>query len=109
MAAAVPPFLRETAMAHTLALVCTWSQDAASLLARWRRRLPALLVTAITLLDAHGVAAASDSGAWHTERTHFVAQLQATPDTELRRTYLHCADVSNDRLLTPDESILCVL
>ena len=98
-------------MAHTLALVREWSHGTWHALDRWRRRLPALLVTAITLLGAHGVAVAGDlePGSSRVARTRVVAHLQATPEAELRRHYLHCAHTSNARLLTPDESVLCVL
>ena len=98
-------------MAHTLAAVCEWSHGTWHALDRWRHRVPALLVTAITLLGAHGVAVAGDRepGTSRVERTRVVAQLLATPEAELRRHYLHCAHTSNTRLLTPDESVLCVL
>ena len=98
-------------MAHTLALVQTWLHDLAAALERWRGRLPELLIAAFTLLDAHGVALASDreAGARAAERNHLVAVLHATPEAQLRRQYLQCAHASNQRLLAPDEAILCVL
>ena len=101
----------EMDMAHTLAAVCEWSHGTWHALDRWRHRVPALLVTAITLLGAHGVAAAGDlePESSRVERTRVVAQLQATSEAELRRHYLHCAHASNARLLMPDESVLCVL
>ena len=95
-------------MAHTLALVRTWSHDLAAALDRWRGWLPELLIAAFTLLDAHGVALASDrEGAG--ERHRVLTELHATPEAQLRRHYLRCAQASNERLLAPDEAILCVL
>ena len=73
--------------------------------------MPALAIAAFTLLDAHGVALAGDGAArsWRGDRARVVAALQAAPETDLRRHYLHCAFASNERLLAPEESILCVL
>ena len=46
---------------------------------------------------------------WRGDRARVVAALQAAPEADLRRHYLQCAFASNERLLAPEESILCVL
>jgi hypothetical protein len=101
-------------MAHPLALICPSTRalhDGSGNRERCCRVLPALLVAAATLLPAHGVAAADDLRRLSPQapRAQLVTQLQGMPEDRLRQMYLRCAHISNERLLDPDEAVLCVV
>lgn len=67
-------------------------------------------IAAVALLSVASLASVSVQAQNKTQSNQLVAWLETRSEDELKDTYLRCAAVSTyERMLSPDESTLCVL